>query len=91
MHFNKTVHDSHLVGLCFIYQIRLQEIFESKTRLFIVQQFVDGGELFDRYLLLECCIPYTVFHPKESACFPDISRFFLMIVTHLIQRLIVNS
>lgn len=36
-----------------IIQVRLQEVFESRTRIFIVQELEYGGELFDRYKSLQ--------------------------------------
>ena len=32
-------------------QIKLKEIFESESQLFLILELVTGGELFDRYVL----------------------------------------
>ncbi|BFY97522.1 hypothetical protein BsWGS_00562 [Bradybaena similaris] len=42
-----------LLGLHHENLVRLQEVFESRTRIFIVQELEYGGELFDRLATLE--------------------------------------
>lgn len=46
--------------------IKLHEIFESRTRIYLVMQFVRTGDLFDRIIKYKCFSETGVYSTKRA-------------------------